>query len=450
MNGLSAAIISNFDLGGSFSSSLEVIAALRASHSYQDAQRSRDFEQRLQASYRYSHEPMILACEREERFRLNGRPIDSTCEIELHPAGVVTFTHRVAAGLGSVRAAAALDDLFLSANSFRYRPYLLEATGSTRDVNEGYPDGHSDRGLDLITPLQEVRELVRPKLAIRPHLYPPIDARVIVCLETEYPFGSEVEDLVVEFVKGRSVATKPSFQRFDVRTTPVRAHEWRGALMVSCDVDAIFVAAESQERLDAAIDCIEAAHQMWFLCRAWVGILDAIGTVQVDDDEIDEETIQALERRVVDLSSLEHLIASSMTEVETASVMVRGAWLAQTIDFALECFEVRTQRRLLDQRLMAIDRNHKTVAEILDRAHQKAARAQADRLQLLFAGAVAAALTALIPATASLHAPVLQVATFVLTGFVWVLFGIAVVRLGRFRIRIGDGGAKSRGSDQGH
>jgi hypothetical protein len=437
VNGLSAAIISNFDLGGSFSSSLDVIAALRASESYRDAERSRDFEQRLQASYRYSHEPMILACEREEGFRLDGLPVNSSCEIELHPAGVVTFTHRIADGLESVRAASSLDDRFLSANSFRYRPYLLDATGSTRDVREGYSEGHIDQGLDLITPLQEIREIVRPKLATRPHLYPPIDARVIVCLETDYPFGAEVEDLVLEFIQGRSVASKPSFQRFRVRTTPVRAHEWRGVLMVSCDVDAIFVAADSAEKLDAAVDCIEAAHQMWFLCRAWVGILDAIGTVQIDDEDIDENVIRALERRVVDLSALEHRIASSMTEVETASVMVRGAWLAQAIDFALECFEVQTQRRLLDQRLMAIDRNHKTVAEILDRAHQKAARAQADRLQLLFAGAVAATLTALIPATASLHAPVLQVATFGLTGLVWVLFAIAVIRLGRFRIRIG-------------
>ena len=213
----------------------------------------------------------------------------------------------------------------------------------------------------------------------------------------------------------------------------------RCLLYASCDADAALIVTDEGAARRIGHDYLAMSQKMWYLARTWAVVLDEVGTLQVEGDLLRQEEIQAIERHVLDLSTLEMEIAYSMTTVEAAGVMLRDTWHIELVEESMRRFGVEVQQRLIERRLHAFARNHDTVSEILDRVHQKSARGQADRLQRLFAGAVAASLTALIPATIQVDQSAVHIATGIGTAVIWIGLAAWIWRESRRQIQLGPG-----------
>jgi hypothetical protein len=365
-------------------------------------------EERVQPSYRHSHEPDVLACEAPVELSLDTWQGKANQRVTLHPSGVVTFEITMGLGPDGVTECSSIEEDFYQANAIRYLPYLRQAYGQDADPPSS---AATDRGVDLISPVIELRQLLAGVVHPRPQgiVYPATDMRTIVSAVAS-DLHESAEHLVRQFVDARreraQLATGPAdleVAEFDVQKPRVMVQRWGCVVFASCDVDAVLLVASTEERQArvVAVDCVAMAQSMWFIARTWVGVLDGIETVEAGSTR-DEEQLRDLQQKVIDFSAAEAEIQSSMATVEAAGVMLRDSWHVQLIGVTLQCLEVDLQRRLIDQRVSALSRNHATVAEILDRVHQNAARAQADRLQYLFAVAVAAAVADMVLTIADL------------------------------------------------
>lgn len=439
-------MVVSFDLGGTFPSSQEVVDRLRTVDRFAEACTAARLHDRLQPSYRYSHEAEVLACEEQVELRLDAWQGRAEQRITVHPSGVATFEVTMALGANGVATCTEIEEGFYNANTVRYQPYLMHAYGQRGDPlpENATPD---DRGVDLITPVTELRRLLAGVLRPRPEriVYPATDMRTVVCATVE-DLDESGEDVVREFVRARraraQLADAPVTGRevegapLDVKRPTVTVRRWGCVLFASCDVDAVLLVADSSEHWArrVAADCVAMAQRMWFVARTWVGVLDRVGTVDIRETKMDEHELRDLQQKVIDLSAAEYEIEDSLATVEAAGVMLRDSWHVELVRLTLECFEVGLQRRLIGQRLSAVARNHATVAEVLDRAHQNAARDQADRLQYLFAVAVAGGLAGLVLSIVDAGSAGLRVAIGVGTLLVvWALLAVGIWWVGRLK-----------------
>ena len=407
----------SLDLGGRFTDSLRVVEVLKRTPSFDQAFAGTRFDNRLQLSYRYGTEPEIVALRTKVGLRLASWTGEANQLVTLHPAGVATFELELEIPPDRIKDCTKIEDDLDHAMRIRYVPYL--AAAFKREVNP--PTGPvDDLGVDFITPTEELRKLLSGELVNRPTVYPAIDIRttVSVLVDDLDAIGIELIDEFVEARRSRAQLSTSSPSQaqlggltLDIQRSAVAARRWRCLLYASCDADAALIVTDEGAARRIGHDCVAMSQKMWYLARTWAGVLDEVGTLKVEGDLLRQEEIQAMERHVLDLSTLEMEIAYSMTTVEAAGVMLRDTWHIELVEESMRRFGVEGQQRLIERRLHAVARNHDTVSEILDRVHQKSARGQADRLQRLFAGAVAASLTALIPATIQVDQSAVHVAT---------------------------------------
>jgi hypothetical protein len=450
---LTFTMVSCFDLGGRFTDSAAVIRRLRKTARFKDAQETELKGMRLQASYKYSHEPAVLAAAEDIEITIEGWAKTVHHRTTLDPSGIITFETAMPLAPERLEDCSDLEDAFYASNAIHYVPYLQAAFGKAPD--EDAPRGP---GINLVAYVEELRTALAYEITPRPGRYPGIDMRVVVSALVDDLDAPSSADHVREFVKARRARAQLSEapptpaklegQELKVERSEIVARRWGSVLFASCDADAVLILADDSDDSDdsdnlaIAEQCVTMAERFWFLARTWVGVLDQIGTVEIEEDTFNPERFRELERRVIDLSTIEYEIERSMVTVEAAGVMLGDTWNVELVRKALERFDVGVQRRLIDQRVKAVARNHDTVAEVLDRIDQQAGRRQADRLQLLFAGAVAAAITGLIPTTHS--EPDVEAETWVLTGIVWVAIAGVIYWLSRRRVPLGPRAGQSR------
>jgi hypothetical protein len=445
---LTFTMVSCFDLGGRFTDSAAVIERLRTTKRFSDAQEIELKGMRLQASYKYSHEPAVLAAAEDVEVAIEGWTKTVHHRTTLDPSGIITFETTMPLAPERLKDCSDLEDAFYASNEIHYVPHLQAAFGTEPKAAAagGVP------GINLIAYVDELRTELSGEITARPGRYPGIDMRVVVSALVDDLDAASNADHVREFVRARKARAQLSEapatparlegQELRVERSEIVARRWGSVLFASCDADAVLLLADDAGNRAIAEQCVTMAERLWFLARTWVGVLDQIGTVEIEEDTFNPQRFRELERRVIDLSTIEYEIERSMVTVEAAGVMLGDTWNVQLVRKGLECFDVGVQRRLIDQRVKAVARNHDTVAEVLDRIDQQAGRRQADRLQLLFAGAVAAAITGLIPTTHS--EPDVEIETWVLTGVLWVVIASVIYWLSRQRVLLGPRAGQSR------
>lgn len=442
--------IASLDLGGRFTDSQIIVDVLQECEEFKGATAGTRFGDRVQLSYLHGEQPEVVASRTELDLRLQNCSATARQLITLHPAGAITYELEIPVSPDAIAACTAIEDDLDMAMRVRYLPYLQEAFGAVLHKHATTDD---DRGVDFIRPTLQLRELVADYLVRRPHLYPGIDVRTMVSVLVDDLDASE-RGLVTEFVEARrtraQLSAPPSIPEdvaglgLEIERSTVLARRWRCLLYAACDTDAALVVADSSEARRVAHDCIAMAQKMWYFTRCWYGVLDQMGTLQARGEKLQPGQIHEMERQVLDLSTLEFEVAYSMTTVEATGVMLRDTWHVELFETALRRFGVADQKRLIERRLQAVARNHDTVTEILDRFHQRAARQQADRLQLLFAGAVAASVTALLPAVAAVGKAPITVATAITTFLGWVALAVIIWRVSKRQIRLAPAAERSR------
>jgi hypothetical protein len=166
-----------------------------------------------------------------------------------------------------------------------------------------------------------------------------------------------------------------------------------------------------------------------------VGIeeLDKIELEDLRGHRLDEAALQELGTRSLNLASLRQDITRSLILNDERQIPFDSNFGRQLVTDFGEMFDLAGWKAIVDERLAAIDQRNEMITGVLNRAYQTAARQQSERLQLLFAGSLAATIMALLPALLALghwdKPAILWVAATVAgLGMIWAVAIILVIR----------------------
>ncbi len=196
-----------------------------------------------------------------------------------------------------------------------------------------------------------------------------------------------------------------------------------------------YIATDNELPRSTALDAMELMHQFSFLCRAWIEILDRVEPFQNVEEKLGVRDLRIIENESLRLSRIQHEITHELVEIDSGDVMIVEPVRLQYVLELRERFFLERAQRMVYERLDALDRRMAVIRDVLERAYQEGSRRQGQTLQLLFAGAVAAALTALIPAVAAPHRPGLQWAVGIATAACWIVLILLIVRM-KLRIEV--------------
>lgn len=425
-----------FDLGGAVRDWRRLVEALREDG--WPAGRFAAGEEALQAAYRVSHSPVLLVADGEVELEL---PIEISCPVQrivqIYPSGVLSFRYHVRCVSADAAELYATKQRFRHSNKGGYVTYLKDAYGAIAPgrLNE-MEERPSDFGILLMEDVNAIRTTVQHAdlLQFRPGIYFPVLARYLIYHQEDLErrrFERSVARLAE--AKGLAYPANDLDGLIDLNdAVGARITSLPGMAMASWEGFETFLSAEDDSAVERAIGAFELVHHYSFLCGAWIEILDNLKALEAPSEQAGRRDIEALEQRLLYLAELEQQITQSMIEVDSGDVMlIDPVQLQLVLDFRQRFFLERA-KRMVFERLDALDRQTTVIRDVLDRNFQEGARRQAEHLQLIFGGAVAASITALIPATSEIDGS-LRVLTWVATGLVWLSLVLIVLRLLRFR-----------------
>ena len=389
------------DLGGSVQDWRGLIDELR-SKGYATADRWERSEDAWQVNYRITHPPVLLLKSERVTLQLSGlseirKPVR---EIRIYPTGVIVFRYVLWPA-----PTADLSDLYKLRREFHrfrlagYQDHLRQFYGEDdeRRLNDmGIEE--SDAGISMLPTVKTLRKCCEQFLDPR-RVFPAQYARWALCT-CPRPDRQSLDTHLASLAKEKEVAyptdTLEGLVAKDEVTT-LRVRAWPGLVLASWEGVDLYVAADDADCREKALDMLELQHQFAFVCRAWIEILDRAPAIDIPT-RLSTADVEQLEAQMRTLSRLERSLSASLVEVDsTEAMLVETLRLELANDFA-QRFQLTRLKAMVFSRLEAMTRESEVARDILDRNYQEAVNEQADRLQLLFAGAVAAQLTALIPA----------------------------------------------------
>jgi hypothetical protein len=421
------------DLGGSVRDWRKLVETLKAD-GYPRADRWDRSEEAWQRNYRITHPPVLLVESEPVALELEGLAADRppTREIRIYPAGVVVFRYILPAD-----AAADVDLLYDLRQQFQ-RHRLAEYISYLRDfygeLDQRRPDEisepTSDAGISMIPTLELLKGLCDDgTIEKRPDEFPALYARWAICVSPRRDrVGLEADLQCLADAKQLPYPadTLDGLISSDAAES-LRLRAWPGLALASWEGFDVYLGADTVDLREAAVDSLELSHQFAFLCRAWIEILDRLPT-EIPTEELIVPNRHDLERRMLEWSALERSLSASMVEIDSTDVMlVDPLWLDLAFDYGVR-FKLGVLKAMVFGRLDALDRQTAVVRDVLDRNYQEAVNKQGERLQLLFAGAVAAQIAALVPATAAAPSGArlpLAIVVPAVTILLWFLFVMA-------------------------
>jgi ketosteroid isomerase-like protein len=407
---LALVTFTTFDLGGTVSGSkINALKHVLEQVGYSSVAAAKEFDGRLQASYRYSRPPILCLKTEDIELDFEARDLDfeapkpflAHLSLQVHPAGIISFRHDIPLPRdASVWSAIHLRDTFLRYSAVPYRPYLKEKLHPDPLQLQGLmvvPT--SDGGLNMIEPVTRIRAVAREHLDLRERTYWPLSNRFAVVMADRPPDAESWTAMVQEFAATRGTlvqTTRGTLVPTQAEGSPsITLRTWDCVNIAACDDDALLMVVEPAER-PGALQCVELAQDMWFLVRTWTDVLERRRPMVDIGRPYSEAKIRRLEGTMVASSTTEQQIAQSLIEVDSTTVMFSTPWQAQLVEACNHIFCVPLFRRLASERLSAIHRHHGIVAQVVQQAYGQSARKQGDRLQILFAGAVAAQIAAVV------------------------------------------------------
>ncbi len=433
-----------FDLGGPVKKWRSLVAALRAD-GYPDTQRWDRADKGAQVAYQVSHAPVLLVESTSVELGIEGLAPGSasTREIRIYPSsGAIVFRFIMVSSSADPAALYSIRTQFEHYRRGGYIDYLKAMYEADAERLGDISDPGDSHGIEMVPVVERLRDICQPPLIDpRPALFAPLLSRVMLCVDgPRERIGLEGDLKTLAEAKQLSYPANTLsglFEPEDVERVRIRA--WPGITIASWEGFEVYAAAASEELRQSAIDSFELAHVFAFLCRAWIEILDDMRAVEIPRSDIDERELQTLVRRIVDLSALEQKITNSMAEIDSADIMlVEPLRLQFALDYAVR-FQVPRARDMVYHRLEALDRQTTVIRDVLNQTWQEAAQRQGTNLQLLFAGAVAATIAALVPEVAAVSGhqkSAVIVLTASLTVILWLAIVLLITRVFRPRIHL--------------
>jgi hypothetical protein len=399
----------------------------------------------LQVAYRVTHCPTLLVEEGPVELAI---PIPGIREswrtAKIFPSGILSFRYTLDCGDLEIGDLYAIKRHFTLSNKGRYVDYLRAAyesrgLGADRlnDLDE-HPDTY---GIEVVSDARGVRSAIQfdDVLEFRPGIHFPLLARYALCVGPR-PARDRLESDLAALARAKGL----EFPANDLggllgpdERLGARVRALPSATIASWEGFETYIACENEVVLEKVLDAFELSHHFAFLCRAWTEVLDELEPLESPRSVIGASEIQELEDRLLYLAELQQQITESLVEMDSGDVMLLDPVQLQLVSDFRERFFIERAKRMVFDRLDALDRQTAVIRDVLDRSYQEASRRQAEYLQLLFGGAVAASITALIPATADNGVGSLtRAVTWGATAVIWVALVLIVLRLLRLKIGV--------------
>jgi hypothetical protein len=437
----SLVVVDTWDLGGEVTDAEAVqkrLAALGIT-----AQLSEILSRSYDASFVAAREPALEIAAQLTNPALSAESVlECKTNVRVYPTGVVVVTwtmHLVAdTSFGSM---AAISEQFRSARTNGYGdwlrryandPSLLRADGCDS------ADARTSFG-EYVALIAQLRAAAAGVIDRRPYLLPPFGTKYIHIIPE---LGTLDEDLR-DFAQGQGEMLGSDLESLPVARSPdeiIRYHDsavvasWGGRhLLVRVDDEASGIGSDVAE----AFELIETYR---LLARVWIDYLDRARPA-VMGRTLYESDVQTLERELIDHSLLEQRISYLMIELDAIELAAVSAVRRRLLLDFRDRLRLPELRGLISQRLAALHLHTQMVKSVVDRAAQEAARRQADKLQMLFSGAVAASLAALIPPLADFGGErqgILAAVTGAVTLLAWLALATVVKRLSPLSLTFAD------------
>lgn len=360
-----------FDLGGPVKKWRLLIEALR-DHGYPDAQRWDRADQGAQVAYQVSHAPVLLVESTNVELTIEGLAPDrtSTREIRIYPnSGAIVFRFIMVASSPDPEVLYSVRTQFEQYRRGGYIDYLKNMYAEDAELS----DPGDSHGITMVPVVERLRDICQPPLIDRrPALFPPLLARVMLCVDgPRERIGLEADLKTLAEAKKLSYPADTLSELFEPEDVErVRIRAWPGIIVASWEGFEVYASAESEDLRQSAIDSFEMVHVFAFLCRAWIGILDDMRAVEIRRSDLDEGELQTLVRRIVELSALEQKITNSMAEIDSADIMlVEPLRLQFALDYAVR-FQLPRARDMVFHRLEALDRQTTVIRDVLNQTSQ--------------------------------------------------------------------------------
>jgi hypothetical protein len=206
------------------------------------------------------------------------------------------------------------------------------------------------------------------------------------------------------------------------------------------------------EAIEDFVSAYEWTHVNRFWLKTWLDVLDALDYNAVDrlrGRRLLERDLAPLAKEGLELADLRRRVTQQLVETDVRNIPLDSVFGRQALPALGRTFELEAWKALLRERLDTMRQQHEIVLGVVNFGYQAASRRQGEKLQLLFAGALAASLTAFIPALltfANWGRPALPwvVTTIVATFAIWALVIVWVVFRWKISVNFDDGETHGR------
>jgi hypothetical protein len=328
----------------------------------------------------------------------------SSSKVTIFPTGVITIVYEIELRAGSSLADAAdLARAFRSAKNQGYPDYLRAVVASLADnkATGEFPFGSQPEWKMVDT----IRHVAEREINKRPFTLMPFGTKYVYASHTLADHDDVTTRWLREFatLQGNKLVVGPE-------TLLAQAHRdqrvatWDAAVLASWGGREFYALARDDQTLETIVDCFEISETYRLVVRIWLDYLDGKHLELRRGKGFTAKELASLQGELIEDSMLRQRIANSMAGLDAVDLAAKDNFRRQVMHDLAVRLHLRTINELIDRRLAALDQHNATVASVLDRAFQNAARKQSNRLQALFAGAVVASLAALIPALAQTQA----------------------------------------------
>ncbi|HEX2058751.1 MAG TPA: hypothetical protein VHI71_10315 [Actinomycetota bacterium] len=352
-------------------------------------------------------------------------------EMRIHPVGVVAV--RFALGIGRCQT---FDDSY----------ELNERVADWRDV-EGERFFRNEKDTDdVLAKVERIQDIARGFVEGRPVVCRRNALNTLQVVEAS-PDEETVRHWVHEFSRLQGAPVGPGG---DVMTSEhLHISRWADAVVCHLGGGQTLAMTSNPSRRSDLISLYERTHVIRFWLKTWIEVLDELGAEDLSGRVLGHEDVRSLSLEHLKVTQLHQHVTGVLAEVDDRNIPSSSVFGRQlTVSFS-RMFEIERWKASLVDRLDAAAARSNFIGSVLEREFQLSAHRQNEKLQLLFAGSLAATIMALLPALLALSNPRGPLwpwiwATIAGTVLIWVFTVYLVVRRWKVRVMLSNATRKRR------
>lgn len=439
-------VIDTWDLGGEVTSADELLAALAKCSliAHPSDILGRSFDEPFVAL----REPVVeIQTDLSIDEDIAGNVQRHAERVRLYPTGVIVVTWTFACDANmTLGGMADVAERFRVSRSADYMAWLRAGASKGSSSHATHPGGVLTPFSDYVRTIGQIRRAARSAVRARPYLLAPFGTKYIHVVGDERPLTNDL----AEFAEHQGeVASEPNEPQSAVISVDERIRRYGGAVIASWGGRHFLVRLDSDRHammtdIEEAFELVETYR---LISRIWIDYLDRVRPSL--SGSFGEAELAVLEKELLEVSILEQRISYTMIELDAIELAAVSAIRRRLLLDMRDRLRLGELQQLIDRRVDAMHVHSQMIKSVMDRVASEATRRHGDKLQMLFSGAVAATVLALVPAVAGLDAhqrTTIGIATACLTVLAWIALIIGVRRFSRVEVSFDPPVSQDRGT----